>query len=190
MNTKETQKDLNKKGILLLILLLIAILTGSYAITYSKYNSLVKLNSKTDVAKWKVVINDIDITNNEDLNLNEFIWDNSLSTAKDNTIAPGSRGYEIINITNSSDVDVTINIKIDNLIGNNDIPIKNNSLIVKPSENDFIIKKGENKTIKIDVEWINIEDGSNDLNDTLIAKQFDSIIIPVEVEASQVIERE
>lgn len=189
MNTKDNQKDINKKAILLLILLLIAILTGSYAITYSKYNSLVKLNSKTDVAKWSVIVNDIDITNNQNLDLNDFVWDNTLSTAKDNAIAPGSRGHEKLIISNNSDVDITINITASNLVDINNNLINNKSIKVNPSENNFIIKKGNSKTIQIDVEWVNIEDGSNDINDTLIGKNFDTIMIPLEINASQVIDR-
>ena len=189
MNTKYNQKDINKKALLLLILLLIAILTGSYAITYSKYNSLVKLNSKTNVAKWSVLVNDIDITNNQNLDLTDFVWDNSLSTAKDNTIAPGSRGYEKLLISNNSDVDVTINITSNDLVDINNNPIENKSIKVTPSDNDFIIKKGESKTIQINIEWINIEDGSNDINDTYIGKNFNTIMIPLEINASQVIVR-
>ena len=189
MNTKDNQKEINKKAILLLILLLIAILTGSYAITYSKYNSIVKLNSKTDVAKWTVLVNDIDITNNQNLDLNDFIWDNSLSTARDNTIAPGSRGYEKLIVSNNSDVDVIINITSNNLLDINNNTIDNKSIKVTPSDNNFIIKKGESKTIEINIEWINIEDGSNDLNDTLIGKNFNAIMIPLEINASQVIDR-
>lgn len=189
MNTKYNQKDINKKALLLLILLLIAILTGSYAITYSKYNSLVKINSKTDVAKWSVLINDIDITNNQELDLNEFIWDNSSSTAKDNTVAPGSKGSEKLSISNNSDVDVIINITSNGLVDNNNNPIDNKSIQVIPLENDFIIKKGQSKTIQINIEWINIEDGSNDINDTFIGKNFNTIMIPLEINASQVIER-
>lgn len=189
MNTKYNQKEINKKAILLLILLLIAILTGSYAITYSKYNNLVKINSKTNVAKWSVLVNDIDITNNQNLDLNDFVWDNSQSTAKDNTIAPGSRGNEKLSISNNSDVDVTINITSNGLIDINNNPIDNKSIKVTPSENTFIIKKGESKTIQINIEWINIEDGSNDINDTFIAKNFNEIMIPLEINASQVIER-
>ena len=189
MNTKNNQKDINKKAILLLILLLIAILTGSYAITYSKYNSIVKLNSKTDVAKWSVIVNDTDITNNENLDLNDFIWDNTLSTARDNTIAPGSKGHEKLIISNNSDVDVSINIESNNLLDPNNNPIDNKSIKVTPSDNDFIIKKGDSKTIEINIEWINIEDGSNDLNDTIIGKNFNEIVLPLEINASQVIDR-
>ncbi len=189
MKTKETQKDINKKAILLLILLLIAILTGSYAITYSKYNSLVKLNSKTDVAKWSIIVNDIDITNNQNIDLNDFIWDNTLSTAKNNTIAPGSKGHEKLIISNNSDVDITVDIKINDLIDDNNKQIENKSIKITPSENNFIIKKGDNKTIIINAEWINIEDGSNDLNDTFIGKNFNTIMIPIEINASQVISR-
>ena len=189
MNTKYNQKDINKKAILLLILLLIAILTGSYAITYSKYNSLVKINSKTDVAKWNVLVNDIDITNNQNLDLNDFVWDNSLSTAKDNTIAPGSKGYEKLSISNNSDVDVTISVTSNDLVDINNSRIENKSIKVTSSENNFIIKKGMTKIIQINIEWINIEDGTNDINDTFIAKNFNEILIPLEINASQVIER-
>lgn len=166
-----------KKSILLFcsILICIAILISS--LTYSKYFETANGNMKTDVGKWNIKINNMDITQKENYN---FVIDNIIIEGNDNVLpgkmAPGVSGYFEINIDPSdTDVSILYEITIDmEKLENSQFKLTNifettGNVLIQTGKNSYTgiisleeIKKNKQNTIKIEVDWENNEEYQND----------------------------
>ena len=181
MNEEYTnQKEANKHGIILILLLLIVFLTASLAITYAVVHNLSNNNSKVKLADWKIIVNNEDITKSKTFPINEFKWISK--NTKTNMIAPGSTGYTTLKIKNLSDVSSKFNIKTSIMNNNKNISI--NSINLSLSANNFILDKNKSKDIKVTIKWLDLED--NDSNDTYIGKNIDNINIYFDIDAEQI----
>lgn len=181
MNEEYTsQKEANRHGLILMILLIIALFTASLAITYAVVKNLSNNESKIKIASWKIIVNNEDITKNKKFPVNEFNW-NSNNT-KNNMIAPGSIGNTSLTIKNLSDVKSKFNIKT-NLLNDNKT-ITNKALKISLSENNFVLEKNQSKDINLKIEWLNLD--NNESNDTYIGQNINNLNIYIDVDASQV----
>ena len=106
------------------ILILIISLSLSLSLmsnTYSRYVASTTGDLEVVFAKWQILVNETDITNNNSsqISLIPIIEENE--NIKSNTIAPSSKGYFDI-IINPSNVDVSFNYSISLDYENEDIP--------------------------------------------------------------------
>ncbi len=102
-----------KKKLLLIVLCFLSLLTSLCMIneTYAKYISTATNTTSTSIARWKVVVNDDDITlGSTSNNLITPIFPGSTDIAAD-VIAPNSEGYFDI-VLDCSDVDVSFKYTI------------------------------------------------------------------------------
>lgn len=176
----KSQKDANRHGLILLILLLIAFFTASLAITYAIVHNLSKNESTAKLATWKIEVNGVDITKNKEFPINEFKWKST--NTKDNMIAPGSTGTAKLTIKNLSDVNSIINMKT-NLLNDNK-QVTNKALQLTLSKNNFVLEKNKSKTINVEIKWLNLKD--NDSNDTYIGKNINNLNIYFDIFATQI----
>ena len=169
-----------------IIIVLIAVLILIFIV--SKTLSLLQTNvtgaAEMPLAKWNILINGTELTSTStaDIRVNNIEWDENSHTSS-GVVAPGSTGkvYLEINPTNTG-VAFTYSITyIDKIINDEyvltitDIKDGDGSLI-KTAPQSYTglftleeIRSRENKTVEIDVEWINNE--SNNQSDTLIGTQ-------------------
>jgi hypothetical protein len=175
-----SQKDANRHGLILMLLLLIVFLTASLAITYAIFHNLSSNNSSVKLASWKILVNNEDITKNKIFPLNEFKW-NSTNT-KDGMIAPGSVGTVTLRIKNLSDVTSSINIKT-SILNNNKV-IENEALQLTLDDNNFVLERNKSKTINVEIKWLDLE--NNDDKDTYIGQNINSLNIKFDIDANQI----
>ena len=175
-----SQKEANKHGLVLMILLLIVFLTASLAITYAIFHNLSNNKSEAKLASWKIDVNGVDITKNKEFPVNEFKW-NSTNT-KDNMISPGSTGTAKLTIKNLSEVNSIINIKTNIL--NDNMPINNKALNISLDKNNFVLEKNKSISINVEIKWLNLED--NDSLDTYIGENINNLNIYFDIFASQI----
>ncbi len=184
-----------------IIIVLIAVLILIFIV--SKTLSLLQTNvtgaAEMPLAKWNILINGTELTSTStaDIRVNNIEWDENSHTSS-GVVAPGSTGkvYLEINPTNTG-VAFTYSITyIDKIINDEyvltitDIKDGDGSLI-KTAPQSYTglftleeIRSRENKTVEIDVEWINNE--SNNQSDTLIGTQSSNPnFIHLEMEAVQ-----
>lgn len=85
--------------------------------TYSRYVASTTGNIDVLFAKWQILVNETDVTNNSSSNISFVPTIEANTNVKENTIAPSSKGYFDIDI-NPTNVDVsfkyTINLGIEN----------------------------------------------------------------------------
>lgn len=184
-----------------IIIVLIAVLILIFIV--SKTLSLLQTNvtgaAEMPLAKWNILINGTELTSTStaDIRVNNIEWDENSHTSS-GVVAPGSTGkvYLEINPTNTG-VAFTYSITyIDKIINDEyvltitDIKDGDGSLI-KTAPQSYTglftleeIRSRENKTVEIDVEWINNE--SDNQSDTLIGTQSSNPnFIHLEMEAVQ-----
>ena len=184
-----------------IIIVLIAVLILIFIV--SKTLSLLQTNitgaAEMPLAKWNILINGTELTSTStaDIRVNNIEWDENSHTSS-GVVAPGSTGkvYLEINPTNTG-VAFTYTISfVDKIINDEyvltitDIKDGDGSLI-KTAPQSYTglftleeIRSRENKTVEIDVEWINNE--SNNQSDTLIGTQSSNPnFIHLEMEAVQ-----
>ena len=102
---------MRKKFMILLILVSTSLTLGLMSNTYSRYVADTDSNVILQLAKWQILVNENDITNNttSSINLTPVIEENENVT--NNTIAPSSKGYFDIDI-DPTNVDVSFNYSI------------------------------------------------------------------------------
>lgn len=110
-----------KKFKLLIIIFCLAISFSLISNTYSRYVASSEGNVEVSFAKWEILVNNTDITNNTSSNItfNPTIEHNS--NVADGKIAPSSTGYFDVHI-DPSNVDVSFKYRIDLDIDSEDIP--------------------------------------------------------------------
>ena len=112
---------MKKKMKILLLLLSISVTLGLMSNTYSRYVADTTGNVELSLAKWQILINDNDITNNttSTINITPILENNE--NIKENTIAPTSKGYFDINI-DPTNVGISFLYTIDLKVLNENFP--------------------------------------------------------------------
>ena len=184
-------KNKNKQLLKFLIITVVVISCFIYLknkVTYTSYESNVDSKIVPNIAKWDIYINDNLVTTSDTktISIRDIIWENS--HAKENMVAPGSKGHLDITI-DPKDTDVAIQYEIEIIdkkvdenkiltITNIDIHdyeltnIKENTYSGIISLDD--IKNNKTITISLDIEWIN-DDEINDLDKNI--KSLDDYIV-------------
>ena len=146
---------LNKIKILV-IMISISFSLSMMSNTYSRYIASTTNSIETPFAKWQIMINNEDITSNNEASItfNPIIEKNE--NVKENTIAPSSKGYFDINI-DPTNVDVSFNYKINLNIENDNMP---DLLITKYAILDENYIEGD------ELNLINLD--NNEINNSMI----------------------
>ena len=202
---------LNKIKILV-IMISISFSLSMMSNTYSRYIASTTNSIETPFAKWQIMINNEDITSNNDASItfNPIIEKNE--NVKENTIAPSSKGYFDINI-DPTNVDVSFSYKINLNIENDNMPdllitkyaildenyiegdelnlinLDNNEINNSMIYNNSTFNK---YTIRVFFEWYEGENElMNDQDDTIIGKDAvtnnNKLIINANIEFKQII---
>lgn len=172
MNTRNIKYNQKFKLLLATISLLICI--SFIKETYAKYITEANANANITVAKWKILVNNQDIVNNN--NITETISPKFTgnSNIKDDVIAPGATGYFDL-IIDPTNTDVTFSYEITSSINENSsvkdlyitgYSINDNEEINFNDEEQKIIKDtifyAEDRTntkIRVYISW---QDGENE----------------------------
>ena len=112
---------MGKRFKILLVFMSLSLTLSLMSNTYSRYVAGTNSDVQIEFAKWQILVNETDITNNTSSSIvlkpvveeNEFI--------KQNTIAPSSKGYFDIDI-DPTNVDVSFNYEIKLQVLNENIP--------------------------------------------------------------------
>lgn len=202
---------LNKIKILV-IMISISFSLSMMSNTYSRYIANTTNSIETPFAKWQIMINNEDITSNNEASItfNPIIEKNE--NVKENTIAPSSKGYFDINI-DPTNVDVSFSYKINLNIENDNMPdllitkyaildenyiegdelnlinLDNNEISNSMIYNNSTFNK---YTIRVFFEWYEGENElMNDQDDTNIGKDAvtnnNKLIINANIEFKQII---
>ena len=190
---------MKKQDKIIIVLIAVLILIFIVSKTLSLLQTNITARAELPLAKWNILINGTELTSTStaDIRVNNIVWDENSHTSA-GVVAPGSTGkvYLEINPTNTG-VAFTYTISfIDKIINNNyiltitDIKDDGGSLVrTAPQSYTGLftleeIRSRENKTVEIDVEWIN--DESNNQSDTLVGTQSTTpSFIHLEMEAIQ-----
>ena len=203
---------------ILLLIISVSLSLSLMSNTYSRYVASTTGDLEVIFAKWQILVNDSDITNNNSsqISLIPIIEENE--NIKSNTIAPSSKGYFDI-IIDPSNVDVSFNYNITLDYENEDLPdlviTKYAILDNNYSEGDQIEKisltgnsiegtlnydnsinnfEFESFTVRVYFEWYEGEnENMNDSADTEIGiraanNDVDDISISTNISFSQVID--
>ena len=196
MNTK-------KKIILLFACLSLLVFMGGTAYTYAKYYSQTKRDIGTNIKKWNIKVNDIDIKNGTTLTDQIVATFTGSSHIADNTMAPSSEGYFDL-VLDYSDVEVSFKYEI-SIEENTTIPdisiyklevdgieIQGNGLTISNSidiKNDTSPDKKKN--IKVYVKWNDDESQGATMDndeDTKVVIENDTIKFNINLKFTQILE--
>lgn len=204
-----------KKVKILLVIISLAVTLSLMSNTYSRYVAGTVGNLDMVFAKWQILVNDTDITNNtsSSINLVPVIEENS--NVKSNTVAPSTKGYFDIEI-DPSNADVSFQYQIQFQVENENMP---DLMITKYSILDENYQEGDEVetiplesnqlegsltydnsdpafqfkpfTIRVYFEWYEGENESmNDEADSQIGSQAAEEDIPLEITSTITFEQE
>lgn len=177
MNTRNIKY--NQKFKLLLATISLIICISFIKETYAKYITEANANANIKVAKWKILVNNQDIVNNN--NITETISPKFTgnSNIKDDVIAPGATGYFDL-IIDPTNTDVTFSYEITSSVNENSsvkdlyitgYSINDNEEINFNEDEQKIIKNtifyAEDRTntkIRVYISW---QDGENETMDNI-----------------------
>lgn len=109
------------KGKIILLLLSLTITIGFMNSTYSRYVAGTTGNVEADFAKWQLLVNNNDITDNNTNSISFTPVIEQSEHVRDNVIAPSSKGYFDIEI-DPTNVDVSFKYKLSLQIENEEVP--------------------------------------------------------------------
>ena len=112
---------MSKRFRILLLFISLSLSLSLMSNTYSRYIASTTGDLEVVFAKWQILVNDTDITNNSSSNISLVPIIDENENIKSNTIAPSSKGYFDI-IIDPSNVDVSFNYSISLDYENEDIP--------------------------------------------------------------------
>ena len=105
-----------KKRLLLFALLALAITLSVIGDTFALFETNGVADTEFEVGKWKIKINNEDISLAQTITLNDFVYSETTHT-DDGYFAPGrSASFDIVIDTSESDVSVAYNLDIDDTI--------------------------------------------------------------------------
>lgn len=182
---KELKKDL--RFIIIFILVVTISFIYLFQSTYAKYKKQVNSNVNSTIASWNIKINDETINNKKTLtnSITPTFYENEY--VKENTLAPGTKGYFDINI-DSSKVDVDFNYEVNAVLNNStnltDFKITDYELNDSGTKQNFnttgisnsLPKNTKNTKIRFYVEWIDDDTNvMNNVEDTTYATNHDDV---------------
>ena len=186
MENNQTQKK-DKKGLIILVLLLVAIVSTTFAVTFSRYITSTGATAEGTVAKWSIEIGNSGGTLNDittqALNLSDCDWDNTHSTAEDGTIAPGSVCTFNLDIHNNSEVDAEIVVNVGevtkdgNTIASGEyVPIRTEFTgehVTNTAEGSTLsLIEDATETVQLKITWDdNANDADKSRDDTIVGKE-------------------
>lgn len=192
----------NKKIILLFACLSLLICIGSTAYTYAKYFSQTKRDIGTNIKKWNIKINNIDVKNGTNLTEGITATFTGSQHIADNTMAPSSEGFFYINLDYSNvEVSFKYEISIEPSITVPDITIDHlevdgvnieggNTTITNTIDINNDPNEG-NQEIKVFLKWKeDLEDGAimSNEEDTQVVINNQSIDFNINLKFTQVLE--
>ena len=182
---KELKKDL--RFIIIFILVVTISFIYLFQSTYAKYKKQVNSNVNSTIASWNIKINDETINNKKTLtnSITPTFYENEY--VKENTLAPGIKGYFDINI-DFSKVDVDFNYEVNAVLNNStnltDFKITDYELNDSGTKQNFsttgisnsLPKNTKNTKIRFYVEWIDDDTNvMNNVEDTTYATNHDDV---------------
>lgn len=182
---KELKKDL--RFIIIFILVVTISFIYLFQSTYAKYKKQVNSNVNSTIASWNIKINNETINNKKTLtnSITPTFYENEY--VKENTLAPGIKGYFDINI-DSSKVDVDFNYEVNAVLNNStnltDFKITDYELNDSGTKQNFsttgisnsLPKNNKNTKIRFYVEWIDDDTNvMNNIEDTTYATNHDDV---------------
>lgn len=169
-------KSKDIKFISLFILIVTLSFFYLFQTSYAKYRKMIDGNISSNIASWKIVVNDEIIGNKKALTNDIVPVFPGDEYTKDSVLAPGSVGYFDL-IIDASDVDVSFNYEIIPEVSDESIikDLKVNSYIINPDENSTnvpynkeqaitgtIEHNSKNTTIRVYIEWDDSEEATMD----------------------------
>ncbi len=112
---------MGKRFRILLLFISLSLSLSLMSNTYSRYVASTTGDVEVAFAKWQILVNDTDITNNSSSSVSLVPIIDENENVKSNTIAPSSKGYFDI-IIDPTNVDVSFNYSISLDYENEDIP--------------------------------------------------------------------
>ncbi len=195
---------MNKKTALVMVTaILLAVAAGTVGATYSRYTSAATATPQAQVAKWKVSVGSVDISNGEPQTFTAQVnWDTNENILNNgsNLIAPGSSGKItfIIDATGSEvPVDYTIDINNEEIADHSQITIEKVGATPNAGQETFLAGDISSEyrgnitltdiskpvTINVYVKWA--AQGANDADDTKLGAEAPLLNLPITVTASQ-----
>lgn len=189
------KKYLYMLSIMALIISLIVI-NNTYALLESNANA----TSNLGIGKWIIKLNNVDISKGYSEN---FIIDNMIDSENENIedgyIAPGKSGYfDIVIDPSGTEVairyDIQINLESMNLPDNIKLSVNNlsNNTPIKTDNNRYSgiislddINKGNNITLRLNINWDNSDDNYNDTDTEYGMVQDNNFKIPITINLKQ-----
>jgi uncharacterized repeat protein (TIGR01451 family) len=165
MNNNNSEQKMDKKGLIILVLLLVAIVSTTFAVTFSRYISTGDASTEATVAKWQVKLGKkngtlADITDGS-IQLDDCNWDNTVSTAAEGTMAPGSVCNYDIEVENNSQVDALVDVSVSEVLDGEGNSLSNSSINVavvdSVNHNDIQmpleVSKEQKETVTLRITW-------------------------------------
>lgn len=182
---KEIKKDI--RFIIIFILIVTISFIYLFQSTYAKYKKQVNAEVNSNIASWNIKINNETISNKKTLtnSITPTFYENEY--VKENTLAPGTKGYFDLNIDSSKvDVDFNyeINASLDTTTNLKDFKITNYEINDSGTKQRYNVtgitsslkKNTKNTKIRFYVEWI--DDSTNTMNnseDTTYAAEHENV---------------
>lgn len=185
---------MNKKILYLLFILFVLITTYEVMDAYGLFESKNKLVVNQNVARWKILINGSNITE-EDFVINSInVEDNE--NVLNGKLAPGVRGYFDVEIDPKADTSIVYNISFDFSQISDSFIVENieettSGNLIRTDESTYSkvitlneIKENKKNNVRVYLKWENKED--NNATDSKIGLTENNYInIPVSVSAMQ-----
>lgn len=156
-----------KANIVVLLISLILFVLTSYMITqtYALFETNGSADSQLEIGKWEIKINDHDISLDEKITLDDFIYVNGEHT-QDNFFAPGSSLiFDIVIDASTTDVSVLYNLTIDDtaIQEHPNITFKIENIdtdeVIDGTDFEGIIRLNDEKritTVRVTLNWENV----------------------------------
>lgn len=199
MLRKRVRKKIKRSNIIVISFITIGVIFGFGLIvdTYGLFESNRIDTAMSDIAKWKISVNELNIMENTSFVVDSIVLDSNTSV-KEGKIAPGGSGYFDI-LIDGKDTDVSFrydvtfdfsNLDISKLIIEK-IEEVNYGMLIKTGENTYTnvitlsdIKKGITNLIRVYVKWENAETANEE--DSVIGLDSEySLNIPVNITFTQ-----
>lgn len=196
MDNKNEQKR-DRKGLVILVLLLVAIVSTTFAVTFSRYISAAEATTQATVAKWDVKLGKKDGTLSDitsgNIALEDCTWTNTVSTAQEGTMAPGSVCNYLIHVENDSQVDAKVSFDITGILDADGESVNTSYINIDMNsgtvDNPVEIARGQSADVPLTITWAagNSESPSDVQNraDTAMGLDPTTMTIYMDVVASQ-----
>jgi len=187
-----------KKILVLICMCMVSLLIYEIIHIYAVFYSEIEGNVVFEKGTWNIYVNDTDIS--EGIEKEFIVQDIKVSDdehVKPGNLAPGLSGSFEISI-NPKDTNVSVRYDITlEKFNNENVKIKSiketeyNNTLVRTEDRTYTgiipldkIQEGAINKINIEVEWV--DDGTNDIEDTKLASDFEQKLqIPIKVNVSQ-----